>query len=135
MENSTRSRRRLLIVEDEADLREAIKFDLEMSGYEVISAEDGIQGLKLAREKEPDLLILDLLLPRMDGYRVCRMLKVDTATGRLPVIMLTAKAGKEDERLGMESGADCYMTKPFAPEKLLENIELLIGESQKERKN
>ncbi|MFQ6102855.1 MAG: response regulator [Candidatus Glassbacteria bacterium] len=135
MEDEGMKGKKLLVVEDEADLREAIKFDLEMSGYEVYSAEDGIKGLKLAREKKPDLLILDLLLPRMDGYRVCRMLKVDEETGKLPIIMLTAKAGKQDEKLGLESGADLYMTKPFEPEKLLENVKLLIQRTLKERKN
>jgi DNA-binding response OmpR family regulator len=93
----------------------------------VITAGDGMEGLRKAREALPDLVILDLLLPKMDGYRVCRMLKVDRKTGNIPILMLTAKTTREDERLGMKSGADLYMTKPFDPEKLLENIEVLIG--------
>jgi DNA-binding response OmpR family regulator len=135
VENGEKNGKRLLVVEDEVDLCEAIKFDLELSGYEVLTAKDGIEGLKKARESHPDLLILDLLLPRMDGYRVCRMLKVDEKTANIPVLMLTAKATREDERLGKKSGADFYMTKPFDPEKLLENVESLIKNSGKERKN
>lgn len=126
MANTEQKSRRLLVVEDEEDLREAIAFDLELSGFEVLSARDGMEGLKIAREKKPDLLILDLLLPRMDGYRVCRTLKVEPKTEKIPVIMLTAKASSEDERLGKESGADLFMTKPFDPEILLKNVKSLL---------
>jgi two-component system alkaline phosphatase synthesis response regulator PhoP len=132
---SNKNLKRLLVVDDEPDLREAIMFDLELSGFEVLSAKDGMEGLKLAREQKPDLLILDLLLPRMDGYRVCRMLKVDKKTEKIPVIMLTAKATREDERLGKESGADLYMTKPFDPEILLENVNALLKNGEGKRKN
>ena len=135
MMNEKSSGSRLLVVEDEKDLLEAIKFDLELSGYEVLTAMDGMEGLKKARENNPDLLILDLLLPKMDGYRVCRMLKVEEKTGTIPVIMLTAKTTREDERLGKESGADLYMTKPFDPEKLIENVETLIAGSGKGNEN
>jgi len=135
VEKSKQNGKRLLVVDDEPDLREAIMFDLQLSGYEVLSAKDGMEGLKMAREKDPDLLILDLLLPRMDGYRVCRMLKVDKTTESIPIIMLTAKATREDERLGMESGADMYMTKPFDPEILLENVESLLKKGERKRKN
>lgn len=121
----------LLIVEDETDLLEAVKYDLELSGYDIITAGDGMEGLRKAREKLPDLVILDLLLPKMDGYRVCRMLKVDKKTGKIPILMLTAKTTREDERLGKKSGADYFMTKPFDPERLLENIEALIGNGRK----
>jgi DNA-binding response OmpR family regulator len=119
--------KRLLIVEDEEDLLLAMKFDLELSGYEVDTAMDGAEGLRLARLHRPDLVILDLLLPKVDGYRVCRMLKVDDRTAGIPVLMLTAKSTSEDERMGKQSGADLYMTKPFDPEKLKDSIELLIG--------
>jgi len=135
VEQSKKNQKRLLVVDDEPDLREAITFDLELSGYEVLTAGDGMEGLKIAREKKPDLLILDLLLPRMDGYRVCRMLKVDKKTEKIPVIMLTAKATREDERLGKESGADLYMTKPFDPEILLENVISLLKKDERKRKN
>lgn len=132
VEKRAESPKKLLIVEDEQDLALAMKFDLELSGYEVATAKDGMEGLAMAREIVPDLVILDLLLPKIDGYRVCRMLKVDGRTARIPILMLTAKSTSEDERLGTQSGADLYMTKPFDPQELLESIEALTGNGSKE---
>jgi DNA-binding response OmpR family regulator len=131
MQKKEKGSKKLLIVEDEQDLLEAMKFDLELSGFEVATAEDGAEGLRIARQIMPDLVILDLLLPKVDGYRVCRMLKVDARTAGIPILMLTAKSTSEDERMGKQSGADLYMTKPFDPEILRENIHMLVGNGKK----
>ncbi|MCG8454297.1 MAG: response regulator [Spirochaetales bacterium] len=117
---------KLLIVEDEADIRELVSFNLEMSGYEVIKAADGEAGLDIARSHHPDLILLDLMLPGMDGLQVCRQLKADQQTRGIPVLMLTARAEEDDQVIGFDSGADDYITKPFSPRVLVARVKAAL---------
>jgi DNA-binding response OmpR family regulator len=116
----------ILLVDDEKDLLEVVKIRLEASGYKVLTALDGQEGFNLAKREKPDLIILDLMLPKIDGYKVCRMLKFDEKYKKIPVILFTARAQESDEKLGYECGADAYITKPFDPKILLAKIEELL---------
>jgi DNA-binding response OmpR family regulator len=120
------NKKRVLVVDDEADLVEMLTLRLEANDYEVITASDGQEGLEKARKEKPDLIILDLMLPKMDGYKVCRMLKFDEKFKQIPVILFTARAQESDVRLGEEVGANAYLTKPFEPAILLAKIKELI---------
>lgn len=120
-------RKRVLIVDDEKDLVKMVALQLEASGYEVISAYDGQEGLNKAREENPDLIILDLMLPRLDGYKVCRMLKFDDKYKNIPIVIFTGRAQEEDEKLGYETGANAYIVKPFRLNTLLDKIDELVG--------
>ena len=117
---------KLLIVEDEADIRELISFNLEMSGYEVEKARDGEEGLALAKSGVFDLIILDLMLPGMDGLKVCSQLRKDPSTATVPVIMLTARSEDDDIVSGLEIGADDYITKPFSPRILIARVQAAL---------
>ena len=119
-------KKRILIVEDEAQLVNLLKMRLEANDYEVITAYDGQEGLDKARKEKLNLIILDLMLPGMDGYKVCGLLKKDTRYAGVPIIMFTARAQEEDIKLGKEVGADAYITKPFEPQVLLEKIKELL---------
>jgi len=119
--------KRILLVDDERDLVDMVKMRLEAGGFEVLTAYDGQGALDRARREKPDLIILDLMLPKIDGYKVCRMLKFDEKYKNIPVIMFTAKAQDSDKQLGEEVGADGYITKPFEPQVLLSRINELIG--------
>lgn len=123
------AKKRLLLVDDEEDLVEMMKFRLEASGYEVLTANDGQAALEAARREKPDLIILDVMLPKMDGYKVCSLLKNDTRYARIPIMMFTAKAMDGDMKLGQEVCADAYLTKPFEPKVLLEKIKELVKEN------
>jgi len=123
--------RKILIVEDESNIRQLVKYNLEKEGYQVVEAVDGLQGLKLARAEKPDLMMLDLMLPLMDGLEVCRNLKGNPATSALPIIMLTAKSEEIDKVIGLELGADDYMTKPFSPRELVARVKAVLRRSQK----
>jgi DNA-binding response OmpR family regulator len=118
--------KKILIVDDEKDLVETLTFRLKSYGYEVISAHDGKDGLDMARSESPDLILLDLMLPKLDGYKVCRMLKFDEKFKKIPIIMLTARSQEDDKKIGLETGANAYITKPFNPKSLLAKIEELI---------
>ena len=120
-------KKRILIVDDEEDIVNVLRFRLEANNYAVLSASEGQEGLNKARAEKPDLIILDLMLPKLDGYKVCRMLKFDESYKSIPIIMFTARAQKKDEELGMEMGADAYIAKPFEPEILLGKIKELLG--------
>jgi DNA-binding response OmpR family regulator len=117
---------KILIVDDEADLVETLSFRLEAAGYEVIKAFDGIEGLDKARSTSPDLIILDVMMPKMDGYHVCRMLKFDDRFKEIPIIMLTARGQEQDKHTGKEVHADCFITKPFESAELMAKIKELI---------
>jgi len=119
-------KKRILIVDDEEDILKVLRFRLEANNYEVLSASDGQEGLNKARSEKPDLIILDLMLPKLDGYRVCRMLKFDESYKAIPIIMFTARAQTSDKELGMEMGADAYIPKPFEPEVLLGKMKELL---------
>ena len=120
--------KRILIVDDEVQLVEMVKMRLEAAGYEVISAYDGQEGFDKAKRDKPDLIILDLMLPKMDGYKVCGLLKNDARYSKIPIIMFTARVQEEDVRLGKDLGAEEYVTKPFDPKVLLSKIKELLGE-------
>ncbi|MEI8350186.1 MAG: response regulator [Candidatus Omnitrophota bacterium] len=122
-------KKRILIIDDEKDLVETVTFRLEANGYEVISAHDGFVGLDKARKEKPDLIILDLMLPKIDGYKVCRMLKFDEKYKHIPIIMFTARAQESDKKMGEETGANAYVTKPFDPQALLTKIKELVKEA------
>jgi DNA-binding response OmpR family regulator len=104
---------RILVVDDEADLISVLRFGLEVEGFEVLEAGDGEDGLKKAREQKPDLLVLDLMLPKLDGYKVCRALKFDDRFKAIPIIILSARSGEQDRRLAFDMGADGFLTKPY----------------------
>ncbi|MEO0092904.1 MAG: response regulator, partial [candidate division WOR-3 bacterium] len=114
--------KRILVVDDEARVLAVIQKRLESAGYEVITAMDGTEGLKKAREENPDLIILDLILPKLNGYQVCAILKRDSYYKKIPILMLTARSQERDIEEGMRVGADAYMTKPFKNEVLLEQV-------------
>jgi len=128
----TRGKAKILVVDDEPDTVELITFNLRNAGYEVISAVDGAEALRKARAHTPSLIILDLMLPEVDGLDVNKMLRADTATAHIPVVMLTAKAGEVDRILGLELGAKDYVTKPFSPRELILRVRNILrqGESK-----
>lgn len=115
--------KRILIVDDELDLIDIFKGRLETNGYTVIVASDGVEGLEKAKTEKPDLILLDIMMPKMDGYQVCRFLKFDEAFKHIPIILLTARGQKQDQTKGMEVGADAFVTKPFDRAELLKKIE------------
>ena len=121
--------KKILVVDDEPDLVETVRFPLEMEGYQVLVAYNGEDGLNQARKDGPDLIILDLMLPKLDGYKVCRLLKFDERYKHIPVLMLTAKTQEKDRLLGKETGADEYMTKPFDIDKLLEKVKFYLSKT------
>jgi DNA-binding response OmpR family regulator len=104
---------RVLIVDDEPDLLSVLHFGLEVEGFDVLEATDGEQALEMARSHQPDMIVLDLMLPRMDGYKVCRALKFDERYKRIPIFILSARSGETDRRLALDLGADDYVTKPY----------------------
>jgi len=120
--------KKILLVDDEQDLVKTLKKRLESNGYEVFISNDGIDALAKAKKENPDLIILDLMLPKMDGYKVCGLLKSDAWYKNIPIILFTARAQESDKELGKEVGANAYITKPFEPEVLLSKIKELIGE-------
>ncbi|OGX08693.1 MAG: hypothetical protein A2Z88_11555 [Omnitrophica WOR_2 bacterium GWA2_47_8] len=103
---------------------------LEANNYDVVTAANGQEAYDLARRENPDIIILDLMLPKIDGFRVCRMLKFDEKYKKIPVIILTARTQAADKKLGSEVGADCYLTKPFEPKVLLDKVEELLNKGE-----
>ncbi len=120
--------KKILIVEDERNIVDILAFNLAREGYSTLEALDGAQGLKLAMEKDPDLILLDLMLPRMDGFEVCRRLR--EAGKATPIIMLTARQEETDKVLGLELGADDYITKPFSMRELLARVKSNIRRTE-----
>ena len=119
--------KKILIVDDEPDLLEMVQISLETEGYECIVAYDGFRALDRARKEKPDLIILDVMLPGLNGYKVCRLLKFDEQYKHIPIIMLTAEAQEKDRLTGEETGADYYMTKPFEADKLIAKVSEFLG--------
>lgn len=116
------SRQTVLVIDDHKELAELVQRSLEQEGFDVIIAGDGPSGLEIARQHRPDLIILDLTLPGMDGLEVCRQLRNDPRAGRTPVLMLSARASEDDRVIGLEQGADDYLIKPFSPRELLARV-------------
>jgi two-component system phosphate regulon response regulator PhoB len=121
---------KILVVDDEPDAVELIEFNLKSAGYDVATAADGEEALKKARSVQPNLIILDLMLPEVDGLEVCKILRRDPRTSGVPIIMVTAKAAEIDRVLGLELGADDYVTKPFSPRELVLRVKRLLRTAQ-----
>ena len=117
---------KILVIEDEPDLLEVVQYNLEREGHKVIVCRNGEQGLSRIRTDDPDLVILDLMLPGMDGVEVCRQVKSDPVTRNIPVIMVTAKSEESDIVLGLGIGADDYITKPFSPRELVARVKVVL---------
>jgi len=126
MVTKARTMPKILVVDDEPDAIELIEFNLKSAGYDVISAANGAEALKKGRSFGPDLVLLDLMLPEIDGLEVCKLLRRDPSTSSIPIIMLTAKAAEIDRVLGLELGADDYVTKPFSPRELVLRVKNLL---------
>ena len=123
---------KILVVDDELNIRELIKFNLEKVGYKVIEAADGQAAVYIAKGNRPDLIVLDLMLPGIDGLEVCRIIKNARETSAIPIIMLTAKNEEIDKVIGLELGADDYLTKPFSSRELLARIKAVLRRSQRD---
>ena len=119
--------KKVLVVDDERVLAEAIGYNLRREGYAAVAAYDGEEALQAARREKPDAIVLDVMLPRLDGFEVCRVLRRETA---VPILMLTAREGEIDKVLGMELGADDYLTKPFSMRELLARVKALLRRSE-----
>lgn len=120
---------RILIVDDEVQLVEMVQMRLEANGYEVLTADNGQRGLERAKSENPDLIMLDVMMPKMDGYKVCGLLKNDARYSRIPIILFSARTQQDDKDVGGEVGADAYITKPFEPAVLISKIEELLGKT------
>jgi len=123
-------RPRILVVDDEPEALDLLDFNLKQAGFEVASAADGAEALRKAHASPPALVLLDLMLPEIDGLEVCKLLRKDPATARVPIIMVTAKAAELDRVLGLELGADDYVTKPFSPRELILRVKKLLQRGQ-----
>lgn len=117
---------KILVVDDEDNIRELVKFNLQKADYEVVEAMDGAQALELVEAEQPDLIVLDLMLPKIDGLEVCKKIKGNDRTMGIPIIMLTARVDEIDKIIGLEMGADDYITKPFSPRELLARIKAVL---------
>jgi two-component system alkaline phosphatase synthesis response regulator PhoP len=121
---------RILIIDDEEDLIELVRYNLEQEGFQVKGAADGESGLDLAIKETPDLVLVDLMLPGIDGLEVCRALRSNSRTASIPVIMLTARSAESDRVVGLELGADDYVTKPFSPRELAARVKAILRRTQ-----
>jgi len=127
MISGTEQKRTILLIDDEKPLMESVKVNLEFAGYEVVMAQGGTEGLKIAKEQNPDLIMLDIMMAVIDGYHVCRMLKFGGAHKDTPVIVLSARSQQADKETARKVGADAYIVKPFEWDELLRTIERLLG--------
>ncbi len=127
------SRENILLVDDEEDILELLKYNLAKNGYRVTAVGTGEEAMALARSRPPDLVVLDLMLPGLDGLEVCKILKANEATKKVPIIMLTAKGEETDIVTGLELGADDYITKPFSPRVLISRVRTVLRRNQKEQ--
>jgi two-component system alkaline phosphatase synthesis response regulator PhoP len=121
------SKGKILVVDDEINITQILQFSIGAEGYEVITAQNGEEAIDKARREQPDLIILDIMMPRIDGYEACRILKANPLTKNIPVVLLTAKGRDIDKRLGREVGAIDYIVKPFSPNKLIDRIHKLLS--------
>jgi two-component system phosphate regulon response regulator PhoB len=127
----TGSGRKILIIEDESDVADLLSLNLRKAGFKTSTAVDGASGLQKARDDRPDFIVLDLMLPKMSGLEVCKILKSDTATSHTPILMLTARAEEIDRIVGLEFGADDYVTKPFSPREVVLRIRAIFRRGEK----
>ena len=121
-------RKKILVVDDDADLVELLSFTLKQAGFAIGTAFDGVEALRKARSITPDLILLDLMLPKLDGLSVCEILRRNVTTATIPVIMLTGLTGELGRLTGLDSGANDYVTKPFSPRQLVSKVETLLRE-------
>jgi DNA-binding response OmpR family regulator len=121
---------KILVIDDEPDALELVTFNLRNAGFGVVTAADGAEALRKARSAQPDLVVLDLMLPEIDGLEVCKLLRRDPLTAAIPILMLTAKASEVDRILGLELGAEDYVTKPFSPRELVLRIRKILERGQ-----
>lgn len=117
---------KVVVIEDEPDILEVIRHNLEREGFKVLTCTNGVEGLQMVQTEGPSLVLLDLMLPGMDGLEVCRQLKMDTITQHIPIVMITAKAEESDIVLGLGLGADDYVTKPFRPKELVARVRAVL---------
>lgn len=125
----------VLVVEDESDVVDLLRYNLSRAGFGVIIANDGVEGLEMARKNRPDIIVLDLMLPRMDGLAVCKALKREPETEQMPIVMLTAKSEPNERVGGLELGADDYVTKPFSPRELVLRVQALLRRLRSSSRN
>jgi len=117
----------VLAADDDPDILELVAFRLERSGYTVLQAHDGEEALRLALEKKPDLAVLDVMMPKLDGFELTRRLRAEEATSKMPIILLTARAQDADVQQGFDAGADDYIRKPFSPQELRSRVQAILG--------
>jgi CheY-like chemotaxis protein len=117
---------KILIAEDERDIRDLITFTLRFAGYDVVAANNGEEALKLASHEMPDLVLMDVRMPRMTGYEACKRIKSEESTRHIPVVFLSAKGQEAEVNAGMEAGAEEYILKPFSPDQLTEQVRLIL---------
>ncbi|HWB53580.1 MAG TPA: response regulator transcription factor [Tepidisphaeraceae bacterium] len=127
------SKATVLVIDDEKDLLELVRYNLEKEHFDVIVAADSQKGLEIAQRHRPDLLVLDLMMPGLGGLDICRQLRSDTATANIPILILTAKAAEADRVIGLEMGADDYLTKPFSPRELVARVRAILRRSSPEQ--
>ena len=120
--------KRILAVDDEPHILKLVAFSLKSGGYEVLEATDGLSAIQVACAEQPDLVLMDVMMPALDGYEACRRLKADPETADIPVIMLTAKTQAAEQKTGMDAGASGYITKPFTPKDLVAQVSEFLGE-------
>jgi two-component system alkaline phosphatase synthesis response regulator PhoP len=123
---------KILVVDDEIYIVHILDFSLGIEGYEVMTALDGEQALAKVAQDRPDLIVLDIMMPKLDGYETCKALKGNPETRDIPVILLSAKGRNVDQKVGFEVGADDYITKPFSPRKLVERINAILGQASRQ---
>ncbi|MCS3917626.1 response regulator [Fervidibacter sacchari] len=123
-------KRKILVVDDEVAIVRVLRDRLEMEGFEVLTAYDGAQGVEIARKEQPDLIIMDITMPNMDGLTATRLLREQPETAHIPIVMLTARGQESDERAGYQAGAVLYFTKPFSTRQLVREIRRILGESE-----
>ena len=121
---------KILVVEDEPDIRKLVQYNLTQERFNVLEAEDGEQALKLLQRERPNLVILDLMLPGLSGMELCKLLRQRSDTAKLPILMLTAKAGEADRIVGLEMGADDYLAKPFSPREMVARVRAILRRSE-----
>ena len=117
----------VLVADDDEDILELIVFRLERSGYTVLQARDGAEALELARRSRPDLAVLDVMMPKLDGFDLTRRLREDESTSKMPIILLTARTQEADVERGFDAGADDYLRKPFSPQELRSRVQAILG--------
>lgn len=121
---------RILAVDDEPHILKLVSFALSAKGFSIIEAADGLSAIEVAQTEQPDLILLDVMMPALDGYEACRRLKADPATSHIPVVMLSAKSQQAEQAIGLDCGAIDYICKPFTPKDLVAQVQRVLGETE-----